>query len=193
MADKKTALNRPLGGLFLMILFTIIWVLIAEYYFGNRDFKLVGFIFGAILIYFAYSYWKLSQRKSSLPLIKENDSPQKERLYWIIVALEGIAIFVTNTILINLKKEEFFISCFALIVGLHFIPLAKVFERKFYYYIGVWTILAAITGIALIFQKTFDYQIINAFVCTCCAVSTVLCGLKIINDGNKIAMNYSLA
>ena len=194
MADKETALDRPLGGLFLMILFTIVWILIAEYYFGNFDFKLLGVIFGAILIYFIYSYWKLSQRKSSLPLtIIKIGNPQKEKLYWIIVALEGIAIFVANVVLTNLKKDEFFISCFALIVGSHFIPLAKVFERKFDYYIGVWTILAAITGIVLISQKTFDYQIINAFVCTCCAISTVVYGLKMINDGNKIVGNKTFA
>jgi hypothetical protein len=119
-------------------------------------------------------------------------SPQKERLYWIIVALEGIAIFGANIILTNTGKGEYFISCFALIVGLHFIPLAKVFERKFDYYIGIWTISIATVGIVLILQNTLDYRIVNALVCTGCAVSTTLYGLKMINNGNNILKRNSL-
>jgi hypothetical protein len=186
MASKETDLDKPLGGLFLMSVLTIIWVILAEYYFNNFDFRIVGFIFGAILIYFIYSYWKLSKKKPLLPENKESEDPKKERLYWIILALEGIAIFGANVILTNTGKGELFISCFALIVGLHFIPLAKVFERKFDYYIGIWTILIASTGIVLILQKNFDYHIVNAIVCTGCAVSTTLYGLKMVNSGSKV-------
>lgn len=186
MASKQTVLDKPLGELFLMSILTIIWVILAEYYFNNSDYRIVGFIFGAILIYFIYSYWKLSKKKSLLLEIKEAEDPKKERLYWIILALEGIAIFSANIILTNIEKDELFISCFALIVGLHFIPLAKVFERKFDYYIGIWTILIAATGIMLILQQTLDYRIVNGLVCTGCAVSTTLYGLKMLNDGSKI-------
>ena len=191
MASKKTVLAQPLGGLFLMSILTITWTVFAEYYFNNGDFRVAGFIFGAVLIYFIYSYWRLSKKTSLLPESKEPTSPQKERLYWIIVALEGTAIFGANIILTNTGKGEYFISCFALIVGLHFIPLAKVFERKFDYYVGIWTILIAATGITLILQKTLDYRFVNALVCTGCAVSTTLYGLKMINDGSNIIKKCS--
>ena len=138
MADKSTELDQPLGGLVLMIILTSIWVLLAEYYFGNFDFRIIDCVFGAILVYFIYSYWKFFKKKTFLPVTEKIEDPKKERLYWIIFALEGVAILVTNIILTNIKRDELFISCFALIVGLHFIPLAKVFERKFDYYIG-WT------------------------------------------------------
>jgi hypothetical protein len=186
MASKETILDRPLGGLFLMTLLTSVWVILSEYYFNNSDYRIVGLIFGAILIYFTYTYWRFSRKKYLLPENEKIEDPKKEKLYWIIFALEGAAIFIVNVILTNIGRDDLFISYFALIVGLHFIPLAKVFERKFDYYIGIWTILLSTIGIVLIFQKALDYRLVNALVCTGCAVSTTLYGLKMINDGRKI-------
>ena len=102
-----------------------------------------------------------------------------------------MAILITKNVLVNIDKDYLFIASIALIVGLHFIPLAKVFERKFDYYIGIWTITIAIIGLILIINKNYDYRIVNAFVCVACAVSTSLCGLKMINNG-KIILKENL-
>ena len=74
----------------------------------------------------------------------------------------------------------------ALIVGLHFIPLAKIFQRKFDYYIGLWTIVIATVGLILISDKKYSPNIVNAFVCLSCAISTTFYGLKMIKDGTAI-------
>ena len=186
MEESVMKLYKPLGGLVMMTLFTVIWTLLSEYFFHGYDYYLIGCLFGFVVIFFISAYFYFNSRKNTLPKIQESKNPQKERMYWIIVILEGAAIFIVNTVLLNIGQNELFISCFVLIVGLHFIPLAKVFERKFYYYIGVWTITAAILGIFLTLQQTFNQNLINAFVCTACATSTMLCGIKIIADANKI-------
>jgi drug/metabolite transporter (DMT)-like permease len=186
MEKSETKLDKPLGGLFLMTIFTVIWTLLAEYFFRAADYYLAGIFFGIVVIYFIFAYFSLNKGKREMPKIVELKNPQKEKWYWIIVALEGIAIFVTNVVLTNIGRDELFISCFVLIVGLHFIPLAKVFERKFDYYIGIWTILIASLGIIFTLQHIFNQNIINAFVCLGCATSTALYGTKMITDANKI-------
>jgi len=192
MASKETLLDKPLGGLFLMTILTAVWTVFAEYYFDNFDYRIVGVIFGIVLIFFIYSYRKLARKNELLPVSEEIKGSRKENLYWIIFALEGVGILAANIILTNINKSELFISCFALVVGLHFIPLAKVFERKFDYYIGFWTILIAATGIFLILQNKFDYKLVNGFVCSGCAVSTALYGVKMIDSGNKISAKISV-
>jgi hypothetical protein len=186
MEKIETKIDKPLGGLILMIIFTATWSLLAEYFFHASDYYLTGIFFGIVLIYFIFAYFSLNGSKRELPKIVEIKNPQKEKMYWIILALEGIGIFVTNVVLTNIGRENLFISCFALIVGLHFIPLAKVFERKFDYYIGFWTISVAILGLILTLRQTFDQNLINAFVCTACAISTTAYGIKMVTDANNV-------
>ena len=193
MKGKETSLDRPLGGLFLMTILTIIWITLAEYYFNTSNFKVTGISFGIIvfliIIFFIYSYRVFSKGKRNLPETKKEEDPTKEKLYWIIMAVTGIAIFVDYNVLFNLGQSNLFISTFALIVGLHFIPLSKVFKRKFDYYVGIWTISISIIGLILIIQQYFYYNIVNAFVCVCCAISTISYGIKMINDGKEILLS----
>jgi len=184
MADHKTELDNHTGGLILMIIFTAVWTILSEIFFGNSDYRIVGIIFGLIILYLINAYIKFSNSKKLLPEIPVENEPNNDKWFYTVVALEGVAIFVVQNILINIGKSNLAICSIALIVGLHFIPLAKVFNRKFDYYIGIWTIAIAIIGIILITGNLYDYRMINAFVCLCCAISTTEYGLKKVRDGN---------
>lgn len=59
------------------------------------------------------------------------------------------------------------------------------FDRKFDYYIVIWTSLIATIGLILILKNQFNYKIVNAFVCIGCALSTTMYGLKKVRDGNN--------
>ena len=181
MTDKETSLDKPIGGLFMMIIFTIIWIVLAEWYFNNYDYRIAGGVLGIGVSYLIYNYWIFNKKKTSLPKTEQVKNPKKERLLWIIFAIEGIGIFLTINFLINFKKENLLISSLALIVGLHFIPLAKVFDKKFHFYIGIWTTFVAVLALFLIVQNSYNYKIVNAFLCCACAISTTLCGQHIIN------------
>lgn len=163
MVDNETSLDKPIGGLFMMIIFTTTWTILAEYYFNNHDYKITSVIFGIGILYLIYNYWTLNKKKTSLPKTEQVKDPKKERLFWIIFAIEGIAIFLTINFLINFGKENLIISSLALIVGLHFIPLAIVFDRKFHFYIGIWTTFVAVLALVIIVQNTYNYKIVNAF------------------------------
>jgi hypothetical protein len=182
---KESELDKHISGLNLMIFFTSCWTFLAEYFLENSDYRIVGIIFGFLILYFIYSSLNFNKTSKILPVLEAAHDPNLDKRFYVVLALEGIAIFVGINIIINMGKDSLIISYIALIVGLHFIPLAKIFGRKFDYYIGFWTTCVALIGMILIINNKFDYKIVNAFVCIGCALSTTLYGLKKVIDGNQ--------
>ncbi len=179
-------MDKPLGGLFLMSLLTIVWVLIGEFNLKGRDYYFFGIIFTLLIAYFIANYLKLNRQNKQLPKSEIPSDPRKEKLYWVVFIAEGVAIPVVNTILVNINMAELFIPCFALIVGLHFFPLAKVFSRKFDYYTGAWTTSVALVGIALSIWHIAPQFLINTVVSFGCAIATSLYALNMMSDAKKI-------
>ena len=182
----ETIIDKPLGGLSLMILLTTIWTLIGSFYIKHQDNFVLTIFFILVIFNFIYFYSKLHRLKKDLLKIIIEEDKKKERIYWIIFIAEGLSIPIAHTVLFNIHKEELFISIFALIVGLHFFPLAKVFDRKFDYYIGTWTTLVALIGIVLTFRNVWTQDLINAFVCFGCAFATSSYGIRLIIEGNRL-------
>jgi len=184
IALTKDAIQRPLGGLFLMIIFTAFWTILSEYSFDNSDHRIVGILFGIIILVFIFFYLKFTFIKKKLPEShienKSEDDRKKAKRFYVIMGLEGLSIFVAKNILVNINLNELFIPCMALIVGLHFFALAKVFERKFDNYVGLWTCTIAIIGMVLISQKITAEHFAVAIVGMGCAISTIAYGTKII-------------
>ncbi|GET26002.1 hypothetical protein [Prolixibacter sp. NT017] len=190
MAGKKTELDLQTDGLILMIFFTMWWVYSSEIYFNDSDYHVVGIVFGIAILYLIYSYIKLKIYKKSISVPPINDGRKKAKGYFTVVALEGAAIFVAVLILANTGYGDFIPSGIALIVGIHFLPFAKIFTRKIDYYIGLWTIIVAVVGLLLINSSQFDIKIVNAFVCLGCAISTTTYGFKMVKDGKLILRKY---
>jgi len=183
---QETILDKPLGGLSLMIFLTAIWTILGGFNIKGKDYYILTTLFTLLILFFVYSYVKINKQTKIFPKSQINEDPKKERLYWAIIIAEGIAILLVNIILTIIHKDELFISSFVLIVGLHFFPLAKVFDRKFDYYIGTWTTLFAIGGIILTTKNAIGQSTINSFVCFACAISTASYGLKMISDAKRL-------
>jgi hypothetical protein len=185
----KKHIEKPIGGLFMMIINTTIWGFISEYYLENKDLRILGIILGAIIVSFLYFYFKfVNTQKNLIKNLSEKSAEEKSKEKWflIIMGLEGLGIIVVKNILVNINQNKFFIPFFALIVGLHFFPLAKIFERKLDYYMGIWTCLISILGFFLIQQKITTENIGNSIVSLGCAISTISYGIRMINEGKKI-------
>ena len=155
-----------------MILLTIIWTIIATINISGQDYYILTAVFTFLVLTFVYYYLQLNRLKKKLPLNEIEVSEKSEKLYWIIFIAEGAAILIVRNILTNIGKDDLFIPSFSLIVGLHFFPLAKVFNRKFDYYIGAWTTLAALIGIILTIKNSWTQGVINSLVCFACAFAT---------------------
>jgi hypothetical protein len=126
----------------------------------------------------------------ALPDSPENTETPEERKrsrqFLYIFGTEGLAILVVKNILVNTNQDYLFIPCLALIVGLHFFPLAKIFKRKFDYYVAIWTTLVGLAGLALMVNKMIPPNTAIAIVGVGCALATTANGLRAVINGNRI-------
>lgn len=87
------------------------------------------------------------------PQTAADDSQREKRTgIWFgsIFATEGLLIGVASVICNAINRFDLFFPSMAIIVGLHFLPLAALFEVKAYYLVGVLLcLLAAITLLAV--------------------------------------------
>ena len=179
-----------MGGLFLMMIFTSIWAVIAEVALKFNDYGLVGWFFLLVVLYFLAHYIKFHRVEQTLPKAAgDTETPEerkRSRQFLYIFGTEGLAILVVKNILVNTNLDHLFIPSLALIVGLHFFPLATVFKRRFDYYIAAWTTLVGLAGLALMINKTIPPNNAIAIVAIACALATAANGLRAVINGNRI-------
>ncbi len=74
-------------------------------------------------------------------------SPQEERvIVWSTVG-EGIGLFLASNIVINLHRPDLLLPAMALVVGLHFLPIAFASGFRPFYGLGGALIAAAVAGV----------------------------------------------
>lgn len=111
------------------------WVLIISLIIG------LGLIGNALLLISKSS--KLSNENSNPP---RNNSKNIRFWFNIVFALEFIAIYLAVFLLNRTSNTELVPIVIAIIVGIHFLPLAYLFQIKMYYLTGILiTLIALIT------------------------------------------------
>ena len=85
------------------------------------------------------------------PLTSEQKQVQRKmgRTFGIIFAAEGVGILVAVNVLNNLRLESYVLSAIAAIVGLHFLPLARLYRFSLYYVVGAVIVLDSLISLAL--------------------------------------------
>lgn len=189
VSPTKKQLEDLSGGLFMMTIFTTIWIIIAEVNLMGRDQWVSAGVFSVIILYFIISYNKLSKaaRSISKETVDEDlvEKKRDKRFYYILAA-EGIAIFIMKNVLLNTGHDNLFFPFFALIVGLHFFPLAKLYHRSFYYFLGIWMSLMAIVGFVLTYQANVPTYVPAAVIGIGCALATTINGMRISRQGDVL-------
>ena len=185
----KTEVEGLRGELFHMILFSLAWTLIGEYLLNFRDYALGAGLALLVVIRLAFYSIKFYNLEEEILDDFAFDLGRKEikqdRLYALILIFEGIAILVTWVLLLNFGHENWLISAFALIAGLHFFPLARVIHQRSYYFLGIWICILAMAGYMLISSgKTEDY-FANTIVAYGCAAGSLVDGIVIMRKTHK--------
>jgi hypothetical protein len=95
---------------------------------------------GFVLIGFAARYVIRSPGEGVKP------SPKEERaIKWSTIG-EGVGLFIASNIVINLHRPDLLLPSMALVVGLHFLPIAFAADFLPFYALGAALIIAAIAG-----------------------------------------------
>ena len=162
------------GGLLLMALFTMMWTGIAQGGLQQHDHHAVLILFSAFSITFiVYGITVLIAAQRFPKFTSDSDAAEGKMMatrFGIIFGIEGTAIPVVSIILLVLGYREYTLPAIALIVGLHFYPMAKVFNRKIDYYLATWTCLVAISAIIM----TAGHQYTQAFTLTTMGIGVAL-------------------
>ncbi len=185
-----TAVKSMATGLCMMAFFTTLWAGIA--YSGLKGtpyaFALVGFlVFAVTFVTIAISLFKIANHfpklTSAADIAEEN---KMGKWFGIIFGAEGLGIFIGINVVINLGHPELVIPVIALIVGLHFYPLAKVFKRRFDYYLATWSTVVAILGIIFSLNKTLSEHQVMAFLGIGIAIATSCYGFYMVVSARHI-------
>ena len=170
----RIAIRSIGGGLLLMALFTMMWAGIAQAGLQQHDHHVVLILFSAFSITFVmYGIVVLIAAQRFPKFTSTSDAAEGKTMttrFGIIFGIEGTAIPVVSVILLVLGYQEFTLPAIALIVGLHFYPMAKVFNRKIDYYLATWTCLVAIGAMII----TAGHQYTQAFTLTIMGIGVAL-------------------
>jgi hypothetical protein len=187
----KIAIQSIGGGLLLMVFFTMMWAGIASGGLTGVGQYAVIFLFGVpcgIFVAYSISFFKLA--KQFPPLASEADKAEGKKMgiwYGIIFGAEGIIIPIVCGALIYFRQTSLVLPAIALVVGLHFYPMAKVFGRTIDYYLATWTSIVAIAAIILTLNNTLPRPAILTLLGIGVAIATTGYGLYMIYEGKRMA------
>lgn len=89
------------------------------------------------------------KRAAPLTADEKRGRSKMGRMFGIIFGAEGILIFVAVNVLMNLHLETYIMSTVAAIVGLHFLPLARLYRFPLYYWVGGVMLADALISLVL--------------------------------------------
>jgi hypothetical protein len=174
-------------GLCMMAFFTLMWAGIAFGGLHGTAWSPGLLIFLAFAVLFIFNAVKLFRAAKYFPKVTSAaDLAEEKRMgkwFGIIFGAEGLGIFVGINSVINLGYPDLVIPTIALVVGLHFFPLAKVFKRTVDYYLASWATLIAILGFVFTLHKTMPVNYVMAFVGIGIATATSLYGIYMLIRG----------
>jgi hypothetical protein len=192
MNEKRDIIPEPAvkgiaTGLFMMAFFTLIWSGIAYGGLHAGNYWPALLVFPVLSILFVVNGIKLFRIAKYFPrLTSEADIAEGKKMgkwFGIIFGAEGLGIVIGINIVIKLGHPELTMPVIALVVGLHFFPLAKVFKRTIDYYLASWSTIIAIIAIVLSLNKTFNEAETFAFVGTGIAIATSCYGTYMVISG----------
>ncbi|MFD0589334.1 DUF7010 family protein [Paenibacillus sp. GCM10027627] len=137
----KAAVFGAANGVMFMTFFGALWAAIGII--GSRELGapwslvLSGIVTFILLIGAISLFGKARNMNNAVTPEGREDWKKINRKFGLIFGLEGAAIFVASIICNAIDQFELFFPIMAIIVGVHFFPLAQLFREKFYHGTGV--------------------------------------------------------
>jgi hypothetical protein len=166
-------------GLLLMAVFSVWWT--SDTFYGWAPpaaivATAIGVGAAAFFVIRSIQLFRVSRR---LPV--QADAPgqltkQRGRVFGYVFGAEGALIGVAVGVLNANGVAEFVVPTIAVIVGLHFFPMAWVFQRSIDVWLASWTTLVGVVGIIAVAVDRPDALMVWAWVGAGVGVATLLYG-----------------
>jgi hypothetical protein len=186
----KIVIKSIAGGLLLMAFFTTMWSGIASGSLNGLSRYIVLGVFSCFsLAFIVYGIYLFSIAKNFAVITTDEDRAKGKNMgkwFGIIFGLEGVLIPIAAGICIGLHHSELVLPAIALVVGLHFYPMAKIFNRTIDYYLATWTTLIALIAIVMLLKDEAFPIPIYTFLGVGVAMATTSYGLYMMVTGNSM-------
>lgn len=173
-----------------MAFFTMVWAGIASGGLAGFGQCAVLFVFGVpagMFVACSISLFRASRRFPPLTSIADKAEGKKMGIwYGITFGAEAITIPAVCGLLIHFRQQAFILPAIALVIGLHFYPMARIFKRTIDYYLATWTCVVAFSAIAGIKNNVLPHHTIYALLGMGVAVATTGYGLYMIYEGKRL-------
>lgn len=173
-----------------MAVFTAWWA--SDSLFGGNRAAGVGFTaLGAVAaVVFLAQAVRLFRAGRGMPTELDADDREQRRrsgtVFGIVFGAEGLLIGVAAGLLTNTGHGDYLLPVIALIVGLHFYPMAWVFQRRLDVWLATWTSLVGVVGIVAVALDTGARDQVWAWVGVATALATATYGTYMVRYGNRL-------
>jgi len=132
------------GAVTVMSTFAAIWWVVGTAMAGRGSLLMyvVGLATSAVLIALG---WHRAGQTTDAPDARRH----RGRVVGIASAVEGVAILVAVNVLANTGRQDLIAPVVAIIVGLHFLPLARFLPAPIYYLTGALLVVVGLAGTAV--------------------------------------------
>lgn len=182
----KEAVFGAANGVMFMAFFGALWAsmgIVGSNKHGAPWLLVLSGIMTLILLIGAISLFSKSRNMSNTVAPKERKHWNKtNQKFGLIFGLEGLAILIASVICNSINHFEVFFPIMAIIVGIHFFPLAHLFRENFYYGTGIVLCILGIISLFLPMNANFiDVSLIvrSTFIGFGSALTLWVTGLRI--------------
>ena len=135
-------------GAVIYAIVSALWVVITAVFGSLSNAVVLGTAVTLIILLIAAAFFTLQQSaKSPLP---QAGSAELGKWFGIIFAAEGIGIGVGSGVLVGLGHPDWIAPWVAVVVGLHFLPLARLLKLAFDYVLGAAIIVWVVAIVVLL-------------------------------------------
>jgi len=182
-----SAIRGMASGVFFMAIFGTLWALTGIMGLQGWGVPLLLVVTAAICIALIISGGSLIKASGKIkdPVSETGQRIGKRMKFWfnIIFVTEGVAIAITIAVCNAIRQPELIPLIIAIIVGIHFFPLASLFRVRLYYYTGaLLCLLAIITWLLVPQEVTIGGHRIHAY------MSVIGIGSALTNWGTALAI-----
>jgi hypothetical protein len=131
---------NKVGAIVVMSAFAAIWWIVGAAQFSRRSLLMyaVGVVVSGLMVVLA---WRRGGQPAALA-----EQKRRGRIVGIASAVEGVAIFAAVNVLVNLGRRDLIAPTVAIIVGLHFLPLARWLRAPIYYLTAALLVAVGMAG-----------------------------------------------
>jgi hypothetical protein len=184
----RAAIKGIAFGILLMAVFTTVWLRIAGSALSGIYSWICNVVLMIVLFWYVIYALRLFVIAKEFPPTRSEEKGEGRRLqmwYGIIFGLEGLIIGAACGILGYKGLNDYIVPAIALIVGLHFYPMAPVFKRRFDYLTGTWTAGIALLAIILLAKQLIPVREAILIVGIGTAIATISYGVFMMSEAER--------